>query len=214
MPLVLERILTKDSCGVDVGCHIGSFLSSLIKYAPDGRHAAFEPSAAKSEMLKRRFRAAKIYQCAVSDVAGAAVFQEDCLRPGYSRLEGAVKSSAAGTTSYVVTTSRLDDLFLETDRLDLIKLDIEGGELAALRGAVQVINRFRPKMLFECGSEYSLKESMIDRQELYNFVTRDLNYDIFTYTDFLFDKGPLGFDEFRKCGLYPFRAFNFIALPR
>ena len=33
-----------------------------------------------------------------------------------------------------------------------------------------------------------------------------------TFTDFLYEKGPMSFLEFRKCGLYPFRAFNFIAI--
>jgi hypothetical protein len=29
----------------------------------------------------------------------------------------------------------------------------------------------------------------------------------------VFGKGKIGLDEFRRCGLYPFRAFNFIAVP-
>src|SRR6516162_8000851 len=48
-PYVLQRLLANDSSCVDVGCHIGSFLSYLIKYAPQGRHVAFEASRTKSE---------------------------------------------------------------------------------------------------------------------------------------------------------------------
>jgi hypothetical protein len=49
---------------------------------------------------------------------------------------------------------------------------------------------------------------------LFDHITGVMNYDVFTFGDFLHDKGPLGFDEFRKCGIYPFRAFNFVALPQ
>src|SRR5689334_3504563 len=52
---VLQRLLANDSCGVDVGAHIGSFLSLLMTYAPNGRHVAFEPSTTKSKWLTRRF---------------------------------------------------------------------------------------------------------------------------------------------------------------
>jgi FkbM family methyltransferase len=43
-----------------------------------------------------------------------------------------------------VETVRVDDLGLE--RLDFLKLDVEGAELAALQGAEETLRRFRPKL--------------------------------------------------------------------
>jgi hypothetical protein len=43
LPLILRKLLTDSSCGVDVGSHLGSFLSLLTTIAPNGRHIAFEP---------------------------------------------------------------------------------------------------------------------------------------------------------------------------
>ena len=185
-----------------------------MKYAPDGRHIAFEPSVTKSKLLQNRFPAVTIYSLAVSDKAGIANFQKNFSQPGFSRLGGATTAPSANATTYEVNTCRLDDVLLGSDRLDLIKLDIEGAELAALRGATQLINKFQPAIIFECGSEYSAAEEKLDRRALYVFLTHDLNYNIFTFVDFLFNKGAISFEEFRKCGLYPFRAFNFIALQR
>ena len=88
LPQVLQRVLTESSCAVDVGCHIGSFLSLLIESAPKGRHIAFEPSPKRCELLKSNFPAVTIYDCAVSDKAGTALFQEDGSQPGYSHLQG------------------------------------------------------------------------------------------------------------------------------
>jgi FkbM family methyltransferase len=211
VPLILQKVLSENSCGVDVGCHIGSFLSLLTTYAPKGRHIAFETSQLRGRHLKDRFPSATIHTCAVSDVAGVAKFQEDYAHPGYSRLQGTVTAYKENTNSYEVEICRLDDILLRETRVDLLKLDIEGGELAALRGAVKSIRRFKPTILFECGSEYFMAEEQLSRHMLYEFITQDLSYEIFTFVDFLFDKGPMTFDEFRKCGLYPFRAFNFIA---
>jgi hypothetical protein len=100
------------------------------------------------------------------------------------------------------------------DRVDLIKFDIEGGELAALRGAIEKIKRCNPAIIFECGSEYWLVKEKLSRLDLYNFITVDLRYDIFSISDFLFKKGSMSYEEFHKYGLYPFRGFNFLALPR
>lgn len=210
---VLKKVLREDNaCAVDVGCHIGSFLSLLFTLAPRGRHIAFEPSAAKSEILRRRFPLATIYSSAVSDRSGNAVFYEDSRRPGYSRLQQKGEAPARHKDSYEVETCRLDDHLIEAERLDLIKLDIEGGELAALRGATGVMQKFRPTIIFECGAEYGLPPSY--RRQLFDFITTALNCDIYSFADFLFDKPPIGFNEFEKSGLYPFRAFNFVAVPR
>jgi hypothetical protein len=148
-------------------------------------------------------------QFAASDRNGTAVFEEDVNNPGFSHLKESLPSNE-GAESYEVEVRRLDDAL---DRVDFIKLDIEGGELAALRGAVRTFEKWKPSVLFECGSEYNGAAPSY-RRDLFEFLTDILHYDIYTFSDFLFEKGPLGFDEFRKCGLYPFRAFNFVALPR
>ena len=91
---------------------------------------------------------------------------------------------------------------------------MEGGELAALEGARKIIQAWHPSLIFECGSEYFLHANKLDRRHLYDLIVDEFDYDIFCFGDFLFNKGNMAFDEFRKCGLYPFRAFNFIGLPK
>jgi FkbM family methyltransferase len=208
VPLVLAKLLTSDSCVVDVGAHIGSFLRMALKFAPDGQHWAFEASPTKAQWLHVRFRKVKVVAVAVTSRSGTAVFSEDYERPGFSSL---VRAPAATATSRAieVPTRSLEDELGSTQRLDLIKLDIEGGELDALRGAVCLIQRLRPAIIFECGPVYASGQ----HHELFEFITNTLSYEIFGLADFLFDKGRMGFDEFHKCGMYPFRGFNFVALP-
>jgi len=206
--LILKSVLKTDSCAADVGAHIGSFLEAVLRLAPQGTHYAFEASPSKAEWLRRRFPEAKVFPVAISSAVGTATFYEDVQNPGFSSLISD-PSSGKSVNSYQVETRTLDDLLSDATRLDLLKLDIEGAELDALRGAAALIARFSPALIFECGTEYQRS-----RLGLFEFITEALGYEIYGFTDFLYEKGPLTFDEFRKFGLYPFRGFNFVALPR
>jgi FkbM family methyltransferase len=205
LPAVLKRLLKPNSNAVDVGCHIGSVLCLLRTIAPEGKHVAIEASKIKGEWLKKKFPTVDVYNVAVADRSGRAPFEENICQPGYSKLLG--DNQKTENNYYDVEVSRLDDIL--TNRVDFIKLDIEGGELAALKGAIATLDKWHPSLLFECGSEYVPNKP--SRRELFDFLTQR-GYSIFCFADFLFDKGPMEFEEFRRCGLYPFRAFNFVAV--
>lgn len=210
LPRVLKRLLKRNSSAVDVGAHIGSFTSLLLQTSPQGKHVAIEASPSKGAWLRKRFPSVDVQSVAISDSNGTAMFQEDIKFPGFSRLSA--EASNDHCISYSVETRRLDDLLSGRD-VDLIKIDVEGLELSVLRGATETIKKCRPPIIFECGAEYALRDQGISRRDLYDYLTQELHYSIFTFADFLFDKGAMEFDEFRRCGLYPFVAFNFIALP-
>jgi FkbM family methyltransferase len=210
LPLVLRKLLKPNSNAVDVGAHIGSFTSLLLQVAPKGRHIAIEASPSKSAWLKKRFHGVDVHSVAASDSNGTATFQEDTQLSGFSRL--AAESTNDHCISYTVETCCLDSVLNGRD-VNLIKIDVEGLELSVLRGATETIKRSRPAIIFECGAEYALRDQGISRRELYDYLTRDLNYSVSTFADFLFDKGGMEFDEFKRCGLYPFVAFNFVAIP-
>ena len=213
LPLVLRKLLADSSCGVDVGSHLGSFLSLLTTIAPNGRHIAFEPITSKSNSIRKRFPKAEVFTLAVGRESGTARFEEDLAQSGYSGLQQRPRLSAQ-ISAYDVKTCTLDDILSDKGRIDLIKLDVEGGELAALEGARKIIQTWHPSLIFECGSEYFLHANKLERRHLYDLIVHEFGYDIFCFGDFLFNKGNMAFDEFRKCGLYPFRAFNFISLPK
>ena len=213
VPAVLGMLLKNNSRGVDVGAHIGSFLDTMIRVAPNARHYAFEASPQKSQWLKRRFPEAEVFDVAVSDKPSEVVFEDDSRQPGYSRVRRANEPQRAGR-SYRVRAVRLDDVLLDGPPIDFIKMDIEGGELFALRGARSLIERSRPAILFECVPEHVLAPMGYGHDELYDLLTDQFGYSVFTLADFRFGKPPLSREQFKACGVYPFRAFNFIAVPR
>lgn len=209
VPKVLQRLLTPSSNVLDIGCHLGAFLSLARKISTAGHHVAIEAMPTKADWLKRKFPDVQVECVAISDYVGSANFEENTVS-GFSRLEGERPAQYGSVKRWPVSVTTLDTLNLK-HKVDFIKIDIEGAELAAFRGGSNLLMTSRPKILFECGAgDYE----GADRRALFDHLTDVMSYDVFTFGDFLFNKGPLGFDEFRKCGVYPFRAFNFLALPR
>src|SRR5437867_2636421 len=71
---VVQRVLAEDSNCVDVGCHKGEFLRQFLKYAPGGLHWAFEPIPTLAQRLRNEFPSARVFEVALSDKAGRAIF--------------------------------------------------------------------------------------------------------------------------------------------
>lgn len=205
---VLRRVLRVDSNGIDVGSHLGSFTSTLLRLAPHGRHIAIEALPHKAEWLRRKFPTVDVFDVAVTDEPGTVRFHHNVGRSGFSGID---RHAWPGdrTVELEVPAARLDDL-VPTDRhIDLLKIDVEGAELRALHGAVELLDRCRPVVLFECALETTVET---DRRSLHALFV-DRGYDVWTASDWLNDRTPLGYQAFELSVHYPFRALNFFAIP-
>ena len=67
-------------------------------------------------------------------------------------------------------------------------------------------------MLFECGPDSKLEPFGYSRSDLFDFLT-NTGYQTYSVADALYHRPPMGGDEFERCGLYPYRGFNYLALP-
>lgn len=94
-----------------------------------------------------------------------------------------------------------------------IKLDIEGAEFLVLRGAVELIRRDHPSLLFE-SAPGCVERFGRTRREFFAFLTEELGYSIFLAEDFLTGRGRLDWDRFDDAHNYPFKALNYLAIPR
>jgi hypothetical protein len=63
-------------------------------------------------------------------------------------VRGDAGAAPAGDAASVVATTTIDQFVERTglERVDYIKMDVEGAELNVLRGAAQTIERFAPKL--------------------------------------------------------------------
>ena len=205
---ILPQILENFSNCIDIGAHLGSVLSQMLQLAPQGHHMAFEPTPYKFSWLKQKFPEVDVLDVALNDREGQATFYLNTKLSGFSGLN---KHMAENYTlkELLVQCNCLDNLVPSDRRIDFIKLDVEGNELGVLRGAKNLLQRDRPKLLFEC-TKSGLSCSGYTSAQVFEFLTQ-LNYSIFLPKTFLEKGQPLTFAEFDRALQYPFQAFNFLA---
>lgn len=152
---VIEKVCRPDSNCIDVGCHKGEIMDLFLRFAPQGTHYGFEPIPDMFEGLKEKYAGqsrCQVYGLALSDKTGSSSFNYVVSNPSYSGLlKRSYDHPDEQDTLITVRTERLDDLLPPDASVDLIKIDVEGGELLVLRGAVATLARCRPVVIFEHG---------------------------------------------------------------
>lgn len=147
--------LAPDAVVLDIGASVGAWTVPMARrLRAEGRVYAFEPVPANRARLEQSVAANALDNVAICALAmGDGTRQVDMwLR---SSQTGANSGTAAvvptGTGHLTVSMRALDDWATEQDlqRLDFIKLDVEGAEFLVLAGAERVLARFRPLILAE-----------------------------------------------------------------
>lgn len=148
---LLRRLLPADAVVIDAGAHVGVLTLLLSALCPQGHVYAFEPAPETHRHLVANLAANQVanvtpVRAAVHDTDGPLAFSFNETNPGGS----SVTSDAAASES--VPATRLDTWVAAQGlaRLDLVKLDVEGAELAALDGMAATLARFRPVLVVEC----------------------------------------------------------------
>lgn len=125
---------------VDIGCYDGFTSLEFARRAPGFEHiTAFEPSPANHAVVVRNLEPlgagrVTVHQCGLSDEPATLWFRAG--QGSASRL------SDDGDTS--IRVERLDDV--DVPAATFLKIDIEGAEEQALRGAVETLRRLRPRL--------------------------------------------------------------------
>ena len=194
---VLAEVVRPACAGVvapvifDVGANVGDYSLLVQSLIPSARVYAFEPAAPVYEQLARR----------LSSVGNGANF--DAFNFGFSDEEKTVdlysytvEGEAASVISSidkrlptqvlqveVSNTEKIDVRTLDAfcvskgiDRIDFLKLDVEGHELAVLRGAKKLLERGAISMIqFEFGPA-----NIYSRSYFYDFWSMlSASYDLF-----------------------------------
>lgn len=197
--IILKQYLKKDYNCVDVGCHKGEILDLMFKYAPNGRHYAFEPIPYLYSDLQNKYQEkANIYPFALSDTDGETRFQLVKNAPAYSgirRRRYDIKNPEIEEIS--VVQKKLDEIIPADEKIQFIKIDVEGGEFDVLRGARNLLKVNKPIVLFECGKGASDYYGTTPA-ELYSFFVNETELKIFTLQSFIGQKKPLSTGEFEN----------------
>jgi len=175
----LVSTLAPTDMAVDVGCNKGSYLYWLSRAVPRGRVVAFEPQPQLAAYLKKVCKATglgnvRVEASGVSDKPGQLTLYipGESDSPAASFEEVVAKSERCRVVDVPVVT--LDEYFDGFEgRIGAIKIDVEGHELAVLRGATGVLSRHKPVVVLECEARHLTNATVLD---VVRYV-EDLGYD-------------------------------------
>jgi FkbM family methyltransferase len=175
---VLRDVLRSDSCTVDVGAHKGKFLRKLLDAAPMGVHTAFEALPHYAGELRARFPGVRVLEYAVSDQAGSMDFY---LIPGFEGWSGlrVQEYPISVKPERLTVQSARDSFFGPEDRIDFVKIDVEGAELGVLRGAKATILRARPVIYFEYAIIHA-REYGVTPEDMYGVLESELEMNVYS----------------------------------
>lgn len=163
----LIQVVRPGAVCLDVGAQFGLYSHVLAELVgPRGAVVAVEPQPLPAALLRAGLWAAgqqhvRVRQVALADTAGSAAMQVP-LRAGlpvhgrsFVRFAGPHDADPnrefGGATHLEVALRTLDGLLATEglDRLDFLKVDVEGAELRVLRGAEATVQRHRPVVQLE-----------------------------------------------------------------
>jgi FkbM family methyltransferase len=153
----LQYVLQPGGTFVDCGANVGFFsIQAGALVGKGGNVISIEANPHTYKLLERNLRANGFglpINCALTSEAG----EVELFVPGswdvYSSLRADGLAEGVADHSFKVKARTLDEVVdeLALSRIDLIKIDIEGGELDVLRSAPKVLEAFRPFIIMEYG---------------------------------------------------------------
>lgn len=175
LPIILNHIKTGDVV-VDAGAFIGDHTIAYLRTVGEsGKVLAFEPNPKAYECLIRNCPMAHCFNSGLGD-------KEEFITIEQSENAGA--SHLSSNTNGSISVVTLDSYSLK--RLDFFKIDVEGYELKALKGARETISQHKPKMWIEINKSALAKQNT-KQEDIFGFLS-EFGYKIDAYPDFSQDQ--------------------------
>lgn len=186
---LLKKLIKPGMVVVDVGANIGEItLVAAQCVGRSGKVIAFEPVSAIADRLTEHVQRNHLNQVLIRrEALGEA---GDASLPIYAScgqdvsdkhlgLASLYKESESQAPIEYVKVATLDNMAssLALTRVDLIKIDIEGGELACLRGSEFLLRRYQPMLVVEV-QEFSARQAGWDVEEFFQYL-RGFGYEFF-----------------------------------
>lgn len=182
-----SRLAPEGGVAIDIGANIGAHTLSMARsVGARGRVLAFEPNPLVRSALIRNLALndinhVNVYECALGSQPG--------LLPLRVPKRDSEESSNMGLASLValetphdlidVDVRRLDDVLdpLALDRVDVIKIDVQGYEMETLRGMGGCLERHRPVVIFEYDA-WAWQHANVQPAEAFDLL-RAAGYELF-----------------------------------
>lgn len=164
---------------IDAG---GCWGDTALYFASKGASKVFvyEFIPSNIEILKKNISLNKQYEGCIS-LVDRAVWERSGIDLSYKDQGPSSCVAHAGVYDGITQTFSIDDLVIERelDAVDFVKMDIEGAELSALKGAANTIRKYRPKLAI---SVYHKPDDLIIIPEYISSLNPDYVFYLDYYT--------------------------------
>jgi len=185
----IRDLLSKDAVVFDIGANVGTFLYQFENKLNHKNIYGFEPNRKLNIRLKRLFPKMKISSAALSDKNTTAQFKVPVIKGKTVASRGTLNTSykeKGEEKSYteIVDVVKLDDWIKSNpvERLDFIKIDVEGNEMKTLIGGKNTIRKFKPVLMVEMEQRHHQNPIWKEIEEVksWGFEAHYLNRKTFT----------------------------------
>jgi FkbM family methyltransferase len=151
----------KEGVFVDVGAHIGKYTVALgNKIGKSGIIISIEPETENFNLLKKNVALNKLTNVHLQNVACAGQEGEATLYVHKDRPTLHSFYLNRGPSQIKVKTVKLDTIIqdLKINRVDLLKIDVEGAEIDVIKGSSDTLKKHHPRIVFEVFDSENLKK--------------------------------------------------------
>lgn len=152
--IVSTLINIHDPVIIDGGSNSGETVNELSRLLPDAEFHCFEPDLILYDELKQRFkniRSVNVSKEALGDKTGSAIFNINAARPTNSlldvsdKIEPELKELCQLVKKIQVPITTIDDYCdrIKLERVDVLKLDLQGYDFYALKGAHRMLRNVK-----------------------------------------------------------------------
>lgn len=166
---------------VDAGAyngHVSILLSQLV--GPSGRVIAFEPDPANLQWSRRNF---ELNKCKNIELVEKGLWTEDTVLEFNSNNSVASSVFYESPNSYKIQipVTSLDNFFEKNiySHCHFIKMNIEGSEIMALKGAIKTLTAFTPGLVVTTDHVVEGKQTTAEVERILN----ENNFKVWTETD-------------------------------
>ena len=185
----VDRMLKPGMVFIDVGANDGYYtLFAARRVGPAGRVIAVEPSSRERAHLQRNLgrNGLENVQVVAAALGAQAGFVDLHLahgvHAGHNTLGDFAHDDVVRASSERVPLETLDAVVAKQglSRVDMVKIDVEGGEAGVVAGARQVLSASRPVLLMEL-NERALHAQGQSADSLLGVLRKELDYQILSF---------------------------------
>lgn len=191
---IFHNYINKESIVIEGGCHIGSH---TLKLAYLCKHLyGFEPMPKSYDLLVQNIKLNNINNTTIflnglSNKICTTKYQWICENnPGGAGLENNLYGDLPQIRNHINETIPVNLITIDSlnlDKLDFIKLDIEGYETFAIEGGINTIKKYKPVITLELFKSHKGESDIEYTKQVFKTLI-DIGYSVskFSYADYLF----------------------------